>query len=159
MNVNPIRVRPAIAADAPTLIELQLRMARETEGLELDPEILSRGVRAVFADPRKGRYWVAEIAEESARIAGGLLTTLEWSDWRNGFVLWVQSVYVIPEARGRGVYRHLYEHLRRAVETAPDLVGLRLYVDKRNLGAQHIYERLGMTREHYDLYEWLKPSP
>lgn len=159
MAASPILVRPAVAADASILVELQLRMARETEGLELDPETLGRGVRAVFADPRKGRYWVAESADTPGHIAGGLLTTEEWSDWRNGVVLWVQSVYVAPEARGRGVYRHLYGHLRRTVEADPGLVGIRLYVDKRNLGAQRVYERLGMTREHYDLYEWLKPSP
>jgi len=153
----PFLVRPALPKEAPTLIDFQLRMARETEGLELAPEVLTRGVHAVFADPTKGRYWVAVAAGGAGRIAGGLLTTSEWSDWRNGTILWIQSVYVLPEERGHGVYRSLYETLKRTVEGSPGLAGIRLYVDRRNEAAQRAYERLGMTREHYDLYEWLKP--
>jgi GNAT superfamily N-acetyltransferase len=153
----PFLVRPALPEEAPILIDFQLRMARETEGLELDPEILARGVHAVFADPMKGRYWVAVAAAGGGRIAGCLLTTYEWSDWRNGTILWIQSVYVLPEERGRGVYRFLYENLKRTVLGSPDLAGIRLYVDHRNETAQRAYERLGMSREHYDLYEWLKP--
>jgi ribosomal protein S18 acetylase RimI-like enzyme len=145
--------RPGDAEDAGTIVDFQLRMARETEGLELDLETVRRGVGAVFADPGKGAYW---IAEAGGRIVGCLLTTFEWSDWRDGTVLWIQSVYVLPEARGRGVYRALYEHLRARVESSPDLKGLRLYVDLRNTAAQRVYERLGMSREHYALYEWLK---
>jgi len=158
MSADPsFLVRPALPEEAPTLIDFQLRLARESEGLELAPEILARGVQAVFADPAKGRYWVALAAGNTGRIAGGLLTTYEWSDWRNGTILWVQSVYVLPEERGRGVYRSLYENLKRTVEGSPDLAGIRLYVDRRNAAAQRTYERLGMTREHYHLYEWLKP--
>jgi RimJ/RimL family protein N-acetyltransferase len=149
-------IRPAHPDDASTIIEFQLRMARETEDLELDRDTLTSGVEAVFSDPRKGTYWVAERAGGDHRVVGGLLTTFEWSDWRNGVILWIQSVYVVPEERGRGVYRALYEHLRRRVEADPGLKGIRLYVDKRNADAQRVYERLGMTREHYDTFEWLK---
>ncbi len=131
-------------------------MARETEDLELDRDTVTRGVEAVFADPAKGAYWVAEREGAAEPVVGGLLTTFEWSDWRNGTVLWIQSVYVVPEERGRGVYRALYEHLRHRVAGDPDLKGIRLYVDRRNMGAQRVYERLGMTREHYDTFEWLK---
>jgi len=148
-----LQVRAGLAEDVPVLVDFQLRMARETEELELDLDTLTRGVEAVFTDPRKGAYWVAE---RGGQIVGGLLTTFEWSDWRNGTILWIQSVYVVPEERGRGVYRALYEHLRAKVEADPGLKGLRLYVDKRNAGAQRVYERLGMTREHYDTFEWLK---
>jgi GNAT superfamily N-acetyltransferase len=149
-----LAIRPGGPEDAGTIIDFQLRMARETEELGLDPDVLSRGVAAVFADPAKGAYW---IAERAGRTVGCLLTTFEWSDWRNGFVLWVQSVYVLPEERGRGVYRALYERVKRQVDEAPSLKGIRLYVEKRNAAAQRVYERLGMTREHYDLFEWLKP--
>ncbi len=128
-------------------------MARETEDLELDRDTVNRGVEAVFADPTKGSYW---IAERTGRIVGCLLTTYEWSDWRNGTVLWIQSLYVPPEERGRGVYRALYEHLKRRVELDPSLKGIRLYVDRRNALAQQVYARLGMTREHYDLFEWMR---
>jgi RimJ/RimL family protein N-acetyltransferase len=149
-----LAIRPGEPGDAAAIVDFQLRMAQETEELGLDPDTLRRGVAAVFADPGKGRYWIAQRGGETV---GGLLTTFEWSDWRNGVILWIQSVYVVPKERGRGVYRALYEQVRRQVEETPDLKGIRLYVEKRNLAAQRVYERLGMTREHYDLFEWLKP--
>ena len=86
-----------------------------------------------------------------------LMTVPEWSDWRNGTVLWVHSVYVVPEARRQGVFTAMYGHLRSAVERSDDLVGLRLYVDRANEPAQRVYEAMGMSRDHYHLYEWLKP--
>lgn len=151
-----LRIRAARPGDVPAIVDFQLRMARETEDLELDRGTVTRGVEAVFADPGKGAYWVAEREEAADPVVGALLNTFEWSDWRNGTVLWIQSVYVVPEERGRGVYRALYEHLRRRVEADSDLKGIRLYVDRRNVAAQRVYERLGMTREHYDTFEWLK---
>jgi len=153
-----LRIRPGgtEAGDAAAIVDFQLRMARETEGLELDRATVVRGVAAVLADPARGCYWMAEREGDTGRIVGSLLTTFEWSDWRDGTVLWIQSVYVVPEERGRGVYRALYEHLKRRVEADPALMGLRLYVDKRNAAAQGVYERLGMSREHYELFEWLK---
>jgi len=152
----PLAVRRARPEDAPAVSDFQLLMARETEGLELDPETVARGVGAVFADRTRGEYFVAEVAEDGGRIVGCLMVTPEWSDWRNGTVLWIQSLYVVPEMRGRGVYRALYEHLQARVQASPELMGIRLYVDKRNTVAQRIYTRLGMTREHYELFEWMK---
>jgi RimJ/RimL family protein N-acetyltransferase len=149
-----LSIRPGEPEDAEAIVDFQLRMARETEELGLDPATLRRGVAAVFADPSRGRYWMAERGRE---VIGCLLTTFEWSDWRDGVILWIQSVYVVPEERGRGVYRALYERVRRQVDESADLKGIRLYVEKRNAAAQRVYERLGMTREHYDLFEWLKP--
>lgn len=149
------QVRPAHAQDAATIIDFQLRMARETEGMELHRAIVARGVQAVIDDPAKGQYWVAESA---GSVAGSLLTTYEWSDWRNGTVIWIQSVYVLPELRRSGIYRRLYEHLRERVLASPGLVGIRLYTDRRNTAAQRAYERLGMSREHYEMFEWLKDS-
>ena len=148
-----VEIREARLGDAPVIVDFQIRMARSTEDLELDFDTVTRGVAAVFADPAKGTYWVAESED---RVIGSLLTTFEWSDWRNGTVLWIQSVYVLPEWRRRGVYKSLYEHLKRQVEKSPGLRGLRLYVDQRNTAAQQVYERLGMTKEHYQMYEWLK---
>jgi GNAT superfamily N-acetyltransferase len=148
-----IEIRPAVPGDAEAIVDFQIRMALETEELELEPEVVDRGVRAVLDDSTKGRYWVAD---SGGHLVGSLLTTYEWSDWRDGTVLWVQSVYVIPALRGRGIYRRLYEHLRDRVLASPDLRGIRLYVDRRNLAAQRVYERLGMSREHYEMFEWMK---
>jgi GNAT superfamily N-acetyltransferase len=151
--IRHIEVRAALPDDADRLIDFQLAMAAETEGLALEPERIARGVRAVFADRSRGVYWVAE---EAGRIVGMLLTTPEWSDWRAGWVLWIQSVYVIPEARGQGVFRDMYAHQKARVESDPELCGLRLYVDRRNRSAAAVYERAGMSREHYEMFEWLK---
>lgn len=153
MSSETIVIRAASPADAEAVVEAQLRMARETEDLELDPSVVARGVQAVLEDASKGRYYVAEIA---GTVAGTLLTTYEWSDWRNGTILWIQSVYVWPEHRRSGVFRALYGHLRGRVETAPDLLGLRLYVERSNTVAHRVYEAMGMRSDHYVTYEWLR---
>lgn len=146
-------VRDATAADGPKIVEFQIAMARETEGIELDRGVLSRGVAAVFAEPGLGRYFVATL---DGTIVGSLMITYEWSDWRNGLVWWIQSVYVVPEARGAGVYRRLYEAIQSLVRDGFGIRGVRLYVDTRNVAAQQVYERLGMDGGHYRVFEWMK---
>jgi GNAT superfamily N-acetyltransferase len=148
-----ICIRPATRSDAPTLVDFQVRMAAETEGMTLDPQTVTLGVAALFDHPERGQYYMAE---EDGSPAGCLLTIPEWSDWRNGTVLWIHSVYVRPEFRRRGVFRAFYASLRRKVESDPTLKGLRLYVDKRNTSAQNTYTAMGMNGEHYQLFEWLK---
>jgi len=149
----PLCVRAARADDVPAILEFQVRLASESEGLELERAAVARGVQAVFDDPAKGAYWVAE---EEGRVLGALLTIPEWSDWRNATVLWIHSLYVVPEARRRGVFKALYLALKGQVERSPGLAGLRLFVDRRNRAAQRAYEALGMSQDHYCLYEWLK---
>ena len=167
-DVTAYRVEPAGAGDAEAIVGFQLRMAMESEGKALDEATVRRGVAAVFADAGKGRYWVAR---EAAWIPGArkpkagielpgavasLLIVPEWSDWRNGTVWWIHSVYVMPEHRRRGVYRAMYAHVRGIVERSADLCGLRLYVDKTNDTARGTYKALGMDGEHYQLFEWMK---
>ncbi len=146
-------VRKALPEEAQQIISFQIAMALETENIYLDPETVMRGVKAVFTDTEKGNYF---IAEENGQVIASLLTTFEWSDWRNGTILWIQSVYVVPEFRRKGTYKALYGHIRTMVEHDPGLKGIRLYADKNNLTAQKVYEKLGMTADHYQLYEWLK---
>jgi GNAT superfamily N-acetyltransferase len=148
-----ILIRPGLLFDVDTIAKFQIQMALETENLKLDPSIVQLGVSAVLDDPTKGKYWVAEL---EGRIIGCLLTIPEWSDWRNGTVLWIHSVYVEPKHRRSGVFRALYLHLKNNVLYSSDLRGLRLYVDKTNLVAQKVYTELEMNREHYHLYEWMK---
>ncbi len=125
-------------------------MARETESLTLDPERVLAGVREVFRDPGNGFYL---IAEAGGNAVGQMLITFEWSDWRNGVFWWIQSVYVHPDFRHRGVFRHLYLHVAERAKADPAICGLRLYVEGENHVAQRTYERLGMTRTPYQLYE------
>ena len=146
-----ILVRPATAADVDRLADFNVRLARETEALELDPPTVRLGVAAAIADPRKGRYFVAEVDGE---VVGCLMVTLEWSDWRNGDLWWIQSVYVEPNYRGRGVFRALHAHARTAAMDA-DARGLRLYVERHNKAAIATYKKLGMTDAGYFLMEEL----
>ncbi len=148
--------RPATREDSSTITQFQLAMAQETEGLNLDPSLCQAGVEAVFKNASRGQYWVAEVTSPQKQVIACLLTQDEWSDWRNGVVWWIHSVYVLPAFRKKGIFQNLYGHLKTLVESDSKLRGLRLYVDKRNTPAQKIYDRLGMSAEHYSLYEWLK---
>lgn len=125
-------------------------MAREIEDIELDRDRLLAGTRAVLEDAGKGFYVVAE---REGRVAGQLMITFEWSDWRNGVFWWIQSVYVEPEARGQGVYTALHRWVHEQARRGGDVCGIRLYVDKSNQNAQRTYRRLGMTPAVYDMYE------
>lgn len=126
-------IRQATIADAQFIIHFQLLMAKETENLDLVPEIVTKGVQAVFQDLNKGIYFVAEFEN---RVVASLMITYEWSDWRNGNVWWIQSVYVLPEVRRMGIFRQMYSYLKNVVENDVNLRGLRLYVDKTNTKAQ-----------------------
>ena len=148
-----IKIRPGLLFDIQTIADFQVKMAFETENMKLDPPTVIKGVTAVLDDPSKGKYWLAEL---NGVVVGSLLTIPEWSDWRNGTVLWIHSVYVPPEHRKLGIFKKLYTHLKTMVETSPELRGLRLYVDKTNVPAQNFYEALGMNGEHYHLFEWMK---
>ncbi|MBS1949374.1 MAG: Acetyltransferase, GNAT family [Cytophagales bacterium] len=147
-------IREATEKDIPDLIDFQLKMALETENITLEISSLTLGVHRVFKDSTKGRYYVAE---EKNETLGCLMTTYEWSDWRNGTVLWIQSVYVAKDHRGKGVFKKMYEHIQHLVNEVPDFKGIRLYVDKTNRSAQLTYEKTGMNGEHYTIYEWMKP--
>ncbi|MCF8230937.1 MAG: GNAT family N-acetyltransferase [Bacteroidales bacterium] len=135
------------------IVDFQIAMAQETEEVDLDRETATKGVSAVFDDLSKGQYLVAL---ENQQLIGTTLLTPEWSDWRNGYVYWIQSVYVLPEYRGKRVFATIYEHIKRLVMQHESLIGLRLYVDKTNEKAQKVYEKLGMNGEHYKLFEWMK---
>ena len=148
-----ILIRIAKAGDVASLVEFNQAMALETEGKRLDAEILESGVAAVFSDDRKGFYVVAE--EEGGKIIGGLMITFEWSDWRNRWFWWIQSVYILPEWRGRSVYRRLYEFVKDRARGAGDVCGFRLYVEKENVNAQVVYKKLDMEQSYYLMFEEL----
>jgi ribosomal protein S18 acetylase RimI-like enzyme len=145
-----LSIRSARATDLEFLVEGNALMAAETEGRELDRELLAEGVAAVFGDPAKGCYYVADDGEEPV---GQLLVTREWSDWRAGWFWWIQSVYVVPELRGQGVFARLYAHLLTEARRDPEVCGLRLYVDDDNTAAAAVYERLGMDDAGYRVFE------
>ena len=143
-------VRPARARDAAVIARFNRAMALETERRKLSPQRVLRGVKALLADPAKGAYFVAESGKE---VIGQLLITYEWSDWRNGNFWWIQSVYVAPAWRGRGVFKVLHAHIEQLAMKRKDVCGLRLYVDGDNTKAKEVYARLGLQATHYELWE------
>jgi ribosomal protein S18 acetylase RimI-like enzyme len=149
LSNNRVVVRAATIADADTIVSFNAAMAMETESKTLPPDILRAGVEAVFADSRRGFYRVAEV---DGVVAGCLMITFEWSDWRNGDWWWLQSVYVKPEFRRCGVFRALYDEIERAAQSTPRVVGVRLYVEKENRRAQNTYASLGMHEADYSMY-------
>lgn len=148
--MEDLRIRPAEARDHAVLVDFNGRLAWETEQKRLDPGVVAPGVAALLADPAKGRYFVAEL---DGTVVGQLMHTREWSDWRNGDLWWVQSVYVAREARGRGVFRRLYEHLRAEARADGTVVGIRLYVETHNAAAQETYRRVGLKDAGYLVME------
>jgi GNAT superfamily N-acetyltransferase len=149
-NDPTLTIRRAVRADTDTLVRFNLAMAEETEGKTLSPSVLGAGVRSVFDDPSKGFYVIAEAA---GKPVGGLLVTPEWSDWRNAYYWWIQSVYVEPASRRHGVYTRLHRYVESAAKSALDVCGIRLYVDGNNAAARSVYERMGMARSRYDFFE------
>jgi ribosomal protein S18 acetylase RimI-like enzyme len=148
-----IEISKAEQNDIPVIAGFQVAMALETEGITLDPATVIRGVSAVFDDPGKGFYLVAR---EGDRIAGSLMITYEWSDWRARTVWWIQSLYVLPDCRRMGIFRQMYAWLLERVNREENVGGIRLYVDRTNTNAQKVYESIGMDGNHYRFYEFMK---
>ncbi len=151
--MKPFLIRSAALADAQTLADFNVEMARETEEKPLEREVVLQGVRGVLEEARNGFYLLAD--DSAGRIIGALLITFEWSDWRNGPIWWIQSVYVVPDWRGRGVYRALYAGVKSLAQSTSDVRGVRLYVERDNLNAQKVYARLGMIETPYRIFEEL----
>lgn len=157
--MTSLRIRDAVAADAPLLAEWAAAMALETEDKALDPVTVAAGVAAGIADPARARYFVAlresPLAgrETLAVPAGTLMLTSEWSDWRNGTWWWIQSVYVAPAHRRQGVYAALHRHAGQLARATPGVIGLRLYVEHDNAPAQRTYRALGMRDAGYRIFE------
>lgn len=147
---NEVTIRIAKREDAAALVEFNQAMAHETEGKNLDSQILTSGVESVFHDERKGFYVVAET---EGKIIGGLMITFEWSDWRDGWFWWIQSVYILPEGRGKKFYSRLYDFVKEKARESKEVCGIRLYVEKENTHAQKVYENVGMQASHYLMYE------
>ena len=148
-------IRAATLDDVTTITEFNLRLAEETERVSLDRELVTQGVTALIRERSRGNYWVAR---SGGTIVGQLMHTREWSDWRNGDIWWIQSVYVGKDHRRRGVFTQLHSHLKALATSDPGVVGLRLYVEFDNLAARTTYERLGLHTVRYQVMEDLFSS-
>ena len=148
-------IRQAVLEDGPYIAQMNSQLAAETEGLRLDPEVITAGVLELLQSPERGRYFVAC---QGQQIIGQLMHTSEWSDWRNGEIWWLQSVYVRPEFRRQGVFRGLLEHVMKLSHQTPGVIGLRLYVEQHNEAAHAVYQNLGFKKPGYLVLELLSPK-
>lgn len=149
-QIMTLTIRAALESDAGHIAEFNSRLALETEEMYLAPEIVNPGVAAMLSDRSKGRYW---IAEADGRVVGQIMVTYEWSDWRNGMIWWIQSVYVRGDYRRSGVFSALYRHVESLAQQDPQVCGIRLYVEGENARAQQTYESLGMNMTGYRVME------
>lgn len=153
MSESIITYRKASVQDASAIQSFQIAMAWETEKLILDDAVLAKGVLAVFQNPERGQY---HVCLDRDRVVGSLLLTTEWSDWRNGTVWWLHSLYFEPVYRGRGLFSKMYRYVQGLANADVNIRGIRLYVDETNKNAQGVYKKLGMNGDHYRLFEWMK---
>jgi predicted GNAT family acetyltransferase len=154
-SLMQIEIRKAQLSDRDAIVGFQIEMAWETERYKLNLATVIKGVDTVLGNDHLGTYYVAIVKNE---VVGSLLTTYEWSDWRNGTVLWIQSVYVDSRYRKQGIYGTLYSYIKTVVAADESLKGVRLYVDESNKAAREVYTRLGMNGEHYRVFEWMKDA-
>lgn len=145
-----ILIRPGEERDIETLTRFNIALAHETENKRLRHDVVSSGVQLMLGHPERGFYVVAET---DGTVIGSLMVTAEWSDWRDGFFWWIQSVYVEPGYRRKGIYRRLYEHVKTMAVERHDVCGFRLYVELGNTAAQATYASLGMRETNYRMYE------
>lgn len=148
-----ITVRNATTSNLNQIVQWQLAMAMESEQMQLDLDTVTAGVRAMMEQPAWGQYLMGEV---SGQPVGCLLMQYEWSDWRNGQVIWLHSLYIDPKFRRVGVFRKMYDHVLQLAQNDPKLRGIRLYVDHGNEKAIRTYQQIGMTDDHYRLFEWMK---
>ena len=148
--MSDLTIRPATADDLDVIVDFNARIASETEDTVLDRDTLRAGVQVLLEDPAKGRYFVACV---DGMVVGQVMHTREWSDWRNGDIWWIQSVYVASSRRRLGVYTAMHQHVLKLASADPTAVGIRLYVEKDNDGAQATYRELGMVETDYRLFE------
>ncbi|MBM4120016.1 MAG: GNAT family N-acetyltransferase [Nitrospira sp.] len=150
----PIIIRAATAADVKTLVRFSAAMALETEGRRLDQNRLRKGIEGVLNAPARGFYKVAELTTRTSRaVVGQLLVTFEWSDWRNATFWWIQSVYVDPAWRRKGVYRTMHEIILEEARQGGDICGVRLYVEGDNAVAKAVYKKVGLSASSYHVFE------
>lgn len=144
-----ITVRDAQLEDVPVIAQYNIALAWETEQHRLIPETITRGVTRLIQDTTRGRYWVANPHDQPDRIVGQIMVTKEWSDWRDGDIWWIQSVYVHTDFRGQGIFGLLYDHVRQSAIRDGGVAGLRLYVEQSNDRAQSAYRKAGMVDAGY----------
>jgi ribosomal protein S18 acetylase RimI-like enzyme len=146
---SEINIREAHKDDLSILVKNNQALAEETEALKLDADVLRLGIEQAL-NREECHYFVAEIAKQ---VVGQTMITYEWSDWRNGIIWWIQSVYVDPDHRKQGIFRTLFKHIENLAKINPQVKALRLYVMHNNNAGQETYQSLGMNDSGYIIFE------
>ncbi len=154
MSETKILVRQANLDDVAIIAEFNIALCRETEHRELDRETVLKGVERFLSEPARGRYFVVTV---DGQVVGQTAHTFEWSDWRNGEIWWIQSVYIHAEYRSKGLFRALFSHIKSLGEADSDCCGIRLYMERDNETARQSYLRLGFHEAGYEVFELLFP--
>ncbi|MFC1731781.1 GNAT family N-acetyltransferase [candidate division KSB1 bacterium] len=139
--------------DIPVLVGFQQKMAMESEGLQLNESLIKKGIKAVIDDSHKGIYYKVLTGN---MVIGCMMNTLEWSDWRNGYFIYIQSLYILPEFRKQGAFSAMYNFLKQKLYESGIYIGIRLYVSKSNKVAKEVYKKAGMDDSHYQFFEWVE---
>jgi len=147
------KILNCIEEDIPVLVGFQQKLAMESEGIMLEKSIVKEGITAVINDNHKGKYYKIQSGNT---VIGCMMNTLEWSDWRNGYFIYIQSLYILPEYRRQGAFQAMFDFLKLKFQESGFYVGIRLYVDKSNKIAREVYKRLGMDESHYRFFEWVE---
>lgn len=142
-------IREGKIKDIEVITNNNIQLAKETENLDLDYQTVKRGVENLILSPEKGKYFVYEYQD---KVVGQLMITYEWSDWRNSFFIWIQSVYIDKDYRNKGIFKELYNYVKKIAHKEKS-AAIRLYVEKMNMNAKEVYEKLGMQESYYLLYE------
>lgn len=151
-----IRIRRGIEADVATIADFNCRLAMETESRRLDSATVTRGVRRGMDAGNEVQYWIAEFVDSAGvRVIGQLMLTREWSDWRDGWLIWIQSVYVHQDHRGQGIFSTLFRKVADTIRSDPNNIGIRLYVEHDNEAAQAVYSKLGFVDPGYSVMEMM----
>lgn len=144
-----MNIRYAQEKDMESICMNNIQMALETECVTLSQEVVSAAVKELINDETKGFYL---IVEDEGKVIGQLMITFEWSDWRNATMWWIQSVYIVPAFRKKGVFTLLYEEVKRRA-MVHNVSILRLYVHSENTSAIQVYHMKGMTKTSYLVFE------
>ena len=148
-----MKIRKGTTNDLNCIVNFTLNLAKETESKELNKEVVKKGVLKILEGEIQGEYFVCEINGE---IAGQIMILYEWSDWRNGYFIWIQSVYVDSKYRNKGVFKTMFDHIKDFCSSNSEFLGLRLYVDKNNKNAMEAYSKAGMYESNYKFYQYMK---
>jgi len=153
VNIKKWEIREAEKSDLDVLMNFSLHIAEETEAKILNQEKVRSGIKSVLDDPSKGIIFVA--CDKKIVIGCFMINGREWSEWRNGYILWLTGTYTAVEYRRMGVRKALFDFAVRWGKSQPQVIGLRGYRHKLNNAIHSAALTGGMQETEYRINEYL----